>query len=475
VAYLPLRTGVEDMLQRVWWTLPEQVRVCMRPATGVEGEAPRHLRLLVADRTPVDYAGLYRGMRALAPFVAHGRIFLREQTLAWIDEIRFVDGGLQVRRETLAGAGADARDAHFVARVEAEPDDRALARLAAEVLVGSAQLHVQRFRDEEKQGATETGAEDHAAAAARLLALALRCDPDSGGAWLQQGLLLRERGDRAGARAAFERAVELRPASALPRIELGDLLRAGGDLAAAIEHYAAAVELPDQPVDAFHRLGLTLEGLNFLDEAITAYDCSIALQPEHSYGSKLNLGNCYAALQRWEEALGSYERATAELPEQALAWVGRGQALIQLGRPAEAEEALLRAIALDAAMSTPWRELINLHFGDPARTVALCDEALARDPNHAPTWSTKGSALNNLGRFAEAHACYDRSLALDPNYWHVHYCRACSYALQGERDAAIAAVARTVELDPARKETLRGEADLASLRDDPRFIALVAE
>ena len=205
------------------------------------------------------------------------------------------------------------------------------------------------------------------------------------------------------------------------------------------------------------------------------YDCSIALQPEHSYGSKLNQGNCYAALQRWEEALGAYERATAELPEQALAWVGRGQALGQLGRPAEAQEALLTAIELDATMATPWRELVNLNFGDPAGAVALCDEALARDPNHALTWSTKGSALNNLGRFAEAHACYDRSLALDPNCWHAHYSRACSYALQGERDAAIAAVARTVELDPARKETLRGEADVASLRDDPRFIALVAE
>lgn len=478
VAYLPVRTGSEAAMERVWWTLPWGVRGTMRPAAGSE-DGPRFLRLLrVADRTPADYASLYRGLQALAPFVTHGRIFLREQGAGWIDEIRFEDEALWLCREALADGGDEACDAYFVARAEAAPDDPALTRLAAEVVLGSAQAHVQRFlaRGERPEQPTRAGEEvDHAGAAARLLALALRCDPDNGGVWLQQGLLLRGQGDHAGARAAFERAVALRPASALPRMELGDQLRIDGDLAAAVEHYAAAVSLPDRPASLFHRLGLTLEGLGLLEDAIAAYDCSVELQPEHSYGSKLNRGNCCAGLQRWEEALASYALATAELPEQALAWIGRGQALGQLGRAAEAEEALRRAIALDAATATPWRELVSLHFGDAAQAVTLCDEALAREPDHAVTWSTKGSALNNLGRFAEAHACYERAIALDPNSWHAHYCQACTYALQGDREAALAAAARTVALEPAHKATLRAEADLASLRDDTRFIALVAD
>jgi tetratricopeptide (TPR) repeat protein len=160
----------------------------------------------------------------------------------------------------------------------------------------------------------------------------------------------------------------------------------------------------------------------------------------------------FAALRRWPEALACYDAAIAEAPRMAYAWGGRGQALRNLGRASEADAALHEAIKLDDKFSNPWLELAQLYFSDALRAVALCDEALRRNPN-CRTAGRRGAARSTTsGAGAEAHACYDRSIALDDNYWHPHYCRACSYALQGDREAALAAVKATLARDPSQGE-----------------------
>jgi tetratricopeptide (TPR) repeat protein len=372
--HLALRTGREEAAERAWWPLPRAVRAALR----FEREA-RRVRV-IAGPTDAGYAQLYRGLRALAPFINAGRMFVQEEGAGWIDELRLADDGLHIRRHELAGDDEAARQAFLAAKAKADPKDRWLAALT---------------------GADEAAVEDPIA----------RLQADS------------------------ERA--------------------------------------DAPIDAFHRLGLALQAARRYDEAIAAYDRSIARRPDAAAGSKLNKGNVLAAQQRWSAALACYDAAIAEAPRLAYAWGGRGQALRNLGRAAEADAALRQAIALDHKFSNPWLELAQLHFADAPQAVALCDEALRRKPDCAYAWSTKGSALNNLGRHAEAHACYAKAIALDARYWHPYYCRACTFALQGDREAALAAVKITLAIDPSRAAMLRGEADLIILHRDPRFIALI--
>lgn len=53
--------------------------------------------------------------------------------------------------------------------------------------------------------------------------------------------------------------------------------------------------------------------------------------------------------------------------------------------------------------------------GNRFREAIDCYErALAIDPDFSVAWSAKGVALHNLGRYDEALECYDRALALDP-------------------------------------------------------------
>ncbi len=367
---LPVRTGQEEAAQRAWWTLPRAVRAVVQVTDA-------GLRVHAPGKMTAGYVQLYRGLRALAPFVRAGRMLVQEEGAGWIDELRFVGGALSIRRDELPGDDGAAREAYLAARAEADPEDRWLKRLS------------------------------------------------------------------------------------------------GNEVEDPLAALQAECERPGAPVDAFHKLGLALQTARRWDEAIAAYDRAIAGRPNASSGAKLNKGNVFAALRRWPEALACYDAALAETPRMAYAWGGRGQALRNLGRASEADAALHEAIKLDDKFSNPWLELAQLYFSDPLRAVALCDESLRRNPKCQYSWSTKGSALNNLRRWGEAHACYDRSVALDDNYWHPHYCRACSYALQGDREKALAAVKATLARDPNKAKMLRGEADLLGLHRDPRFIALV--
>jgi quercetin dioxygenase-like cupin family protein len=74
---------------------------------------------------------------------------------------------------------------------------------------------------------------------------------------------------------------------------------------------------------------------------------------------------------------------------------------------------------------------------------------------------------------ARAREILIEGLAAYPAARALHYNLACLEAVEGNRDAAIAALAKAIELSPDVAEWARGDDDLASLRDDPEFRALV--
>jgi quercetin dioxygenase-like cupin family protein len=73
-------------------------------------------------------------------------------------------------------------------------------------------------------------------------------------------------------------------------------------------------------------------------------------------------------------------------------------------------------------------------------------------------------ALEILAEGLEAH----------PESPSLHYEVACLQAVQGNRDAALAALRRAVELKPQVAHWAREDKDFESLRDDPEFRALAA-
>ncbi len=138
--------------------------------------------------------------------------------------------------------------------------------------------------------------------------------------------------------------------------------------------------------------GLALHELQRFEEALASYDRALTVQPDYAEALQ-NRGNTLHELKRFEEALASYERALTLRPDYAKALQNRGNALKELKRFEEA--------------------------------LASYDRALAVQPDYAEAHSNRGLTLYKLKRFEEALASYDRALAMKPDH---------AYALSGIAD-----------------------------------------
>ena len=86
-----------------------------------------------------------------------------------------------------------------------------------------------------------------------------------------------------------------------------------------------------------------------------------------------------------------------------------------------------------------------------------------------------GGHLFLLGEKKKAEALIERALELEPDNVGTHYNLACMYAKSAEPDRAIESLTRAIRIGFNHKEWIEHDADLESLRDDPRFKELLSK
>jgi TolB-like protein/tetratricopeptide (TPR) repeat protein len=127
-----------------------------------------------------------------------------------------------------------------------------------------------------------------------------------------------------------------------------------------------------------------------------------------------------------DEAIASFEMATAIDPAFPLPWVGIARALAYQAifghvdrRQAvdRAAQAITRALVLDPELGEALaaRGQLNLVFNaDGASAVRDLGRAVAQEPNSVPTLLDYGVALNSQGLYAESAGAFDRAAERDP-------------------------------------------------------------
>ncbi len=97
-----------------------------------------------------------------------------------------------------------------------------------------------------------------------------------------------------------------------------------------------------------------------------------------------------------------------------------------------------------------WLERGNQQFdeGDFLGAVACYDKALAIKPDYHQAWYNRGVALRNLGKSEEAIASYDRALAIKPDYHQAWYNRGVALRNLGKSEEAIASYDRALAIKP---------------------------
>jgi predicted O-linked N-acetylglucosamine transferase (SPINDLY family) len=126
-----------------------------------------------------------------------------------------------------------------------------------------------------------------------------------------------------------------------------------------------------------------------------------------------------------------------------------------LDRFDEAVAMFEEALRLQPEHAGTWNNLgvTQAGAGKLGDAIASYRRALAIDPGHADVQTNLGNALRDCGRMEEATVAYKRALQLDPANAGAHNHLGIALARQGRREEAMACFRRALELDPQRAET----------------------
>jgi adenylate cyclase len=256
------------------------------------------------------------------------------------------------------------------------------------------------------------------------------------------------------ARQMFARAVEIDPNFAAAWAGLAnayvDLFRWGRaprDLEEAQRTSAHALKLDPNLAEAYVSAGQALAVQRRHVEAATEFDRAIELDP--------TLFDAYYLYARssfengdMEKSARLFEKAQRVRPEDYQSYGFMALALIELGRRDEAQR--VDQLAVD-----------------------FVKKFLELNPGEARAYNLGAGSLARLGKRELCKQWNEQAMALAPNDPVILYNAACSLAQLGEHERALDGLERSIEAGVAVGDWIKHDPDFETLRDHPRFQAIV--
>ncbi len=212
-------------------------------------------------------------------------------------------------------------------------------------------------------------------------------------------------------------------------------------------------------------------------EALAESEEALRLQPDLAE-AHVSRGNVLSLHGRGEEAERDFQRALELNPALADASYFYARHLVAAGRRREAaemfEEAARRNLEDYNAVCLLMGVYLGLGESDRAQSTARrCVEAterrLRQDPDDVRALNLGGGAYVVLGERERGLERIARCVELYPDDFSTLYNAACAYARAGDRERALDALERAATHGRGFRKWIENDADLDSLRADPRF------
>jgi adenylate cyclase len=254
----------------------------------------------------------------------------------------------------------------------------------------------------------------------------------------------------------YRRAIALDPDYALAFAGLADCSchrffeHAGGDEALAQAESASrrALKLDPELAEAHASRGLALTYQRRFDEASKEFERAMELDSA-LYEAPWYYGRSLQAQGKLDEAVVMYERAAELRVDDYQAPIFAATAYRSLGRNEEGRAESLRG-------------------------VATAERALALNPGDSRALYLGANQLQALGEEARAEEWARRAVQADPANPLMLYNIGCLYAVAGKPGLALDHLERAMELGMRNRDWLMTDPDLSSIREDPRFAALLS-
>ena len=300
---------------------------------------------------------------------------------------------------------------------------------------------------------------------------------------------LKAGGDTAGAIAAFQRAIELKPDFEKAHYNLGIALRAQGktdaaqkeleraEWAARVPRAPGAIEISDSPGRGCAETAEARRCAGALSESPSSkvpscrpattiwasrgsakktprapwrpIEKALELKPDYAQAHS-SLGLLYWRQNDRTRALEEFRQAVMSDPDLAEAHYNLGLALAQSGHLDEAVRELNEAISLDPKYTDARIQLglVLSQNNDTAGAANVFRELVRRDPNFAEAHNNLGLVLLQAGDAPTAQAEFVEAVRLKPRYAEAHYNLALALHQEGKEEESRAEFEKAYEISP---------------------------
>ncbi len=230
---------------------------------------------------------------------------------------------------------------------------------------------------------------------------------------------------------------------------LGVIAHQTGEYAAAVKQIQRAIRLNGTNAAYHNNLGNAFAAQQKFNDAIACFRRVLELNPADA-GAQYNLGSAFKDSGNQDEAMACYRRAIERNPEHAEAHYHLGCLLQNQGRLEEAVVHLSHAVAIRPAIALAQNQLgmCLKDLGRDEEAIACYQRALQLQPGSPETYNNLGIALADQGQLDAAIACYEKALRLKPDLAVTHYNLGNTLKSQGKPEEAVTCFRRALELQP---------------------------
>lgn len=257
--------------------------------------------------------------------------------------------------------------------------------------------------------------------------------------------------DYSSAITAYNKVIELDSDNDAAYFGLGSVYINMMNWKEAIAPLQNAIELNPDYKDAYYQIALAHHELKEFDKAADAYKEFIATNPNQPFEAYQRLGLCQMELEQYTDAIVSFQGALKGIPDDVNITYRIAQAYEKAGQLEQAAETYYKLAELSPKDARVYYNTVITMYNSakmPDKAAEAANKMVELNPNDPDALFNLGFMLVQMKKYEEAIEALDKVIALNPGMEYAHLNKGFSYYSLKQYSKAIEAYTKTVELFP---------------------------